>query len=131
MKIVSTEIFLFKIPMTPFTIATGTMHYAQNMVIKMHTDEGIIGWGECSAFPIIVGETQLSCYNIAKDFATYLKGKDPLAISERLIELDTIIANNYTAKSAFDLALYDIAAKAADKPLYAFLGGNLNPLKPI
>lgn len=129
MKIVSTEIFLFKIPMTPFTIATGTMHYAQNMVIKIHTDEGIIGWGECSAFPMIVGETQLSCYNIAKDFAAYLKGKDPLAITERLTELDTIIAGNYTAKSAFDLALYDIAAKAAGKPLYAFLGGKSKPIE--
>lgn len=129
MKILSTDIFLFKIPMTPFTIATGTMEYAQNIVIKMHTDEGIIGWGECSAFPMIVGETQLSCYQIAKDFALFLKGKNPLAITDRLNELDTIIAGNYTAKSAFDLALYDIAAKVANKPLYAFLGGSSIPIE--
>jgi L-alanine-DL-glutamate epimerase-like enolase superfamily enzyme len=47
--------------MVPFTIATGTMHYAQNILIKVVTDEGIIGYGECSAFPMIVGETQQSC----------------------------------------------------------------------
>ena len=129
MKILSTDIFMFKIPMTPFTIATGTMEYAQNIVIKIHTDEGIIGWGECSAFPMIVGETQLSCYQIAKDFASFWKGKNPLAISERLQELDSIIAGNYTAKSAFDLALYDIAAKAANQPLYAFLGGKSIPIE--
>jgi len=129
MKIVKTEIYLYKIPMVPFTIATGTMEYAQNVLIKIHTDEGIVGWGECSAFPMIVGETQQSCYLLAKDFAAYWKGKDPLAIEERLKELDNIIAGNYTAKSAFDIALYDIAAKAANQPLYAFLGGQQKPIE--
>ena len=124
MKIIKTEIYLYKIPMVPFTIATGTMHFAQNILLKVFTDEGIIGLGECSAFPMIVGETQTSCFNHAKDFAAYWKGKNPLEISERLAELDRIIAGNYTIKSAFDMALYDIAAKAANQPLYAFLGGS-------
>lgn len=123
MKILKTEIFLYKIPMVPFTISTGTMHFAQNVLIKIHTDQGLIGWGECSAFPMIVGETQLSCYHLAKDFAAFWKGKDPLSIQERLAELDFIISGNYTAKSAFDLALYDLAAQAANQPLYAYLGG--------
>ncbi|MGI9138839.1 MAG: mandelate racemase/muconate lactonizing enzyme family protein, partial [Sediminibacterium sp.] len=123
MKIVATHIYRFKIPMVPFTIATGTMHYAQNILIKIETNEGIIGYGECSAFPMIVGETQDSCYLLAKSFASYWKGKNPLEIQERLKELDLMIAGNYTAKSAFDMALYDIAAKAVNKPLYAYLGG--------
>ncbi|MEI7588576.1 MAG: dipeptide epimerase [Chitinophagia bacterium] len=123
MKITATDIYLYKIPMTPFTIATGTMYFAQNILIKIHTDEGIIGLGECSAFPMIVGETQLSCYHHAKDFATYWKGKDPLAMEQRLAELSLVIAGNYTIKSAFDMALYDIAAKAANLPLFAYLGG--------
>ena len=129
MKIIATEIYLFKIPMIPFVIATGTMEFAQNVLIKIKTDEGIEGIGECSAFPMIVGETQLSCYQLAKDFAAHWKGKDPLAITERLAELDKIIAGNYTAKSAFDIALYDIAAKAANLPLYAYLGGKQKPIE--
>ena len=123
MKIVETKIYQFKIPMEPFTIATGTMYYAQNILIKVYTDEGIIGLGECSAFPMIMGETQLSCYHHAKDFAAYWKGKNPLEIKERMAELELVIAGNNTIKSAFDMALYDIAAKAANLPLYAFLGG--------
>jgi len=123
MKITKTAIYMFKIPMVPFTIATGTMEYAQNVLIKIYTDEGIVGLGECSAFPMIVGETQTSCYHHAKDFAAWWKGKNPLALNDRLLELDQIIAGNYTIKSAFDIALYDIAAKAANQPLYAFLGG--------
>ena len=50
--------------MVPFTIATGTMDYAQNIFIRIYTDTGIVGVGECSAFPMIVGETQATCYEI-------------------------------------------------------------------
>jgi L-alanine-DL-glutamate epimerase-like enolase superfamily enzyme len=123
MKITRTDIYKYTIPMVPFTIATGTMANAQNLFIRVHTDAGITGVGECSAFPMIAGETQATCFEMAKDFAGLWKNKDASAIPERLAELDQFTAGNYTAKSAFDLALYDIAAKAANKPLYAFLGG--------
>jgi len=124
MKIKQTAIYKFSIPMHPFTIATGTMHYAQNIFIRIYTDEGIYGVGECSAFPMIVGETQATCFEMAKDFATIWKGKNPLDIDSRMNELHAFTAYNSTIKSAFDMALYDIAAKKSNQPLYAFLGGN-------
>jgi o-succinylbenzoate synthase len=124
MTIHKIHIYKYSIPMVPFTIATGTMHYAQNLFIKIYTNKGIVGVGECSAFPMIAGETQATCFEMAKDFAAIWKGKNPLDIEERMNELHTFTAGNYTAKSAFDLALYDIAAKQANQPLYAFLGGN-------
>ena len=123
MQITHTEIYKYSIPMVPFTIATGTMHFAQNTFIRIHTSEGITGVGECSAFPMIVGETQATCFEMAKEFAALWKGKDPEDIPARLQELELFTARNYTAKSAFDLALYDIAAKKARLPLYRFLGG--------
>ena len=123
MIITHTEIYRYTIPMVPFTIATGTMRHAQNIFIRIHTSEGFIGVGECSAFPMIAGETQATCFELAKDFAACWKNKSATDINQRLDELDTLIYRNYTAKSAFDLALYDLAAKAANLPLYQFLGG--------
>ena len=124
MLITHTDIYRYTIPMVPFTIATGTMKNAQNLFIRIHTSEGITGVGECSAFPMIAGETQATCYDMAKDFAALWKNKPANDIIARLTELDLFTAGNYTAKSAFDMALYDIAAKAAGQPLYKFLGGN-------
>lgn len=115
--------------MHPFTIATGTMDYAQNIFIRIHTDEGYYGVGECSAFPMIVGETQATCFEMAKDFAVLWKNKDPLALEERLNELNLFTAFNSTIKSAFDMALYDIVAKRASVPLYKFLGGTIRPIE--
>lgn len=128
MQITSIDIYKYSIPMVPFTIATGTMHYAQNLLIRVHTNEGITGIGECSAFPMIVGETQGTCFEMAKEFAAIWKQKDPLDINGRMLELDLFTARNYTAKSAFDLALHDIAAQHAGQPLYAFLGGTRKPI---
>ncbi|PZP52110.1 MAG: dipeptide epimerase [Pseudopedobacter saltans] len=123
MTIQSIEVFKFPIPIEPFTIATGTLTTAQNLLVRIHTDEGITGYGECSAFPMIVGETQATCFELAKDFATIWKGKSPLEIDVRMSELHLYCYGNYTVKSAFDMALYDIAAKNANLPLYKFLGG--------
>jgi L-alanine-DL-glutamate epimerase-like enolase superfamily enzyme len=110
--------------MVPFTIATGTMDHAQNVFIRVHTDAGFYGVGECSAFPMIVGETQDTCLIMAREFARLWKGRDALNISERLQQLHDFTAGNSTIKSAFDMTLYDIAAKNAGLPLYQFLGGN-------
>src|SRR4029078_10987068 len=101
MKIIETEIYKFSIPMHPFTIATGTMDFAQNIFIRVHTDAGYYGVGECSAFPMIVGETQETCFEMAKDFAAIWKGKDASNIAERMSELHAFAAFNVTIKSAF------------------------------
>lgn len=123
LRITAIEIYRFSIPMEPFTIATGTMDHAQNTFIRVHTDAGFYGVGECSAFPMIVGETQDTCLVMAREFAMLWKGQDALDIIARLQQLDSFTAGNTTIKSAFDMALYDIAAKRAGMPLYQFLGG--------
>jgi L-alanine-DL-glutamate epimerase-like enolase superfamily enzyme len=127
--ILTTDIYRFSIPMHPFTIATGTMYYAQNIFIRVHTGDGLYGVGECSAFPMIAGETQSTCFEMAKDFASLWKGKDESNIDDRLDELDAFTAFNRTIKSAFDMALFDLAAKRAQLPLYKYLGGTSKPLQ--
>ena len=122
-KITKIDIYRFSIPMVPFTIATGTMDHAQNVFIRVHTDAGFYGVGECSAFPMIVGETQDTCLVMALEFAKLWIGTDALDIECRLKQLDDFAAGNTTIKSAFDMALYDIAAKNANVPLYQFLNG--------
>ena len=117
------DIYRFSIPMEPFTIATGTMDYAQNVFIRVHTETGVYGVGECSAFPPITGETQDTCLMMARAFAKLWVGCNALDILARLQQLHSFVAGNTTIKSAFDMALYDIAAKNAGVPLYRFLNG--------
>src|SRR5436309_905912 len=104
MIITGVRIYKLSIPMHPFRIATGTMHYAQNLFIRVETNAGLTGVGECSAFPPIVGETQGTCFEMARAFAALWKGRDATDIEARLADLDLFTAFNSTAKSAFDMA---------------------------
>jgi o-succinylbenzoate synthase len=129
MKILHIKIYKLSIPMHPFRIAVGTMNYAQNLFIRVETDEGFTGVGECSAFPMIVGETQATCFEMAKEFAALWRNKEALDMPERLQELQDFTAFNATAKSAFDMALHDLAAKKEGLPLYQYLHGRKKPIE--
>ena len=107
----------------PISISLGTFNLAENIVIKIYADNGLVGIGEASPEKNITGETQSAGFEIAKLLAAGLKGKDPLAIEDRLMDMDHTVQSNNTIKSAFDMALYDMLAKKASLPLYQLLGG--------
>jgi len=104
-------------------ISLGAFDYAENVVIVIKTTNGLIGFGECSPFMPINGESMETCYVVANYLAKKLIGKNPLEIEVCSAEMDKVIFGNSSIKSAFDMALYDIAAQNAGLPLYAFLGG--------
>jgi L-alanine-DL-glutamate epimerase-like enolase superfamily enzyme len=124
LKIDKTEIIELNIALKePISISLGTFYRAENIVVKIFADNGLIGTGEASPEINIAGETQAAGIEIAKLLSESIKGKDPLAIEERLADMDRTIQGNYTIKSAFDMALYDLLAKQASLPLFQLLGG--------
>jgi o-succinylbenzoate synthase len=123
LKITRIDVFKFNIPLkAPIAISLGTIENARNLLVRIHAD-GLVGWGEGSPFWMIVGETQETGFAAARDFSKLLIGQNALDIEGNLNQLDAYLPNNPTVKSAFDMALYDLAAQAARMPLYAFLGG--------
>jgi len=119
LKITNIDIFKLDIPLKDsFQIATMCLSTAQNVLIQIQTNEGIEGWGEAASFHALVGETQSINFAAAKELKQIILGKNPLAISSLVTEMDKFLPHNTTLKSAFDMALYDIAAKVAGLPLY-------------
>ena len=110
----------------PFITSLGRDDDALNVVVCIKTDSGIIGFGECSPYMPINGESQETAYLVGQYLAKVLLGKDPLEIKSIHQEMDAVIYGNKSIKSAFDMACYDIAAQEAGMPLYQFLGGSKN-----
>jgi o-succinylbenzoate synthase len=110
----------------PFVISLGPLYNAENVIVKIHTQEGITGWGECSPFLAINGESAETGLVVGKYFEKKLIGKNALDIEQRIADMDSVIYANNSIKSAFDMALYDIASQYAAQPLYQFLGGEKN-----
>lgn len=108
----------------PFKISLGILTHAENVIVKINTSNGLIGYGECSPFMTINGESMETCFVVAQYLAQVLKGKNSLDIEACTALMDSVIYANTSIKSAFDIALFDIAAQNASLPLYAFLGGS-------
>lgn len=126
-QLIIEEISLYKlfIPLKePFIISLGPIHNAENIIVRVRTRQGLTGFGECSPFMSICGESIDTCFVVGQYFAKLFKGKNALAIEERIAEMDGLIYGNNSIKSAFDMALYDLAAQKAGLPLYQFLGGD-------
>lgn len=125
-KILITQVELYRLSIAlkePFITSLGRDDNAENVLVKIITDKGIIGFGECSPYMAINGESQDTCFMVGQYFAKLFKGKDALAIEDRIRDMDQLIYGNSSIKSAFDIALYDIASQHAGIPLYKFLGG--------
>src|SRR5690349_23170333 len=110
----------------PFVISLGPIHHVQNVVVVIKTKNGLTGFGECSPYMTINGENMDTCFIVGQYFAKALKGHNALDIEDCSKIMDETIYANTSIKSAFDMALYDIAAQHAGMPLYQFLGGKKN-----
>lgn len=129
LQITSIKIYKLSIPLKqPFVISLGPQYDADNIIIVIKTNEGITGWGECSPYMSINGESMDTCFIVGQYLAKALKGKNPLDIEGCTKAMDSIITRNENIKSAFDMALYDIAAQQVQLPLYKFLGGTKNKI---
>lgn len=128
-SIIIKQIEIYKSPIKlkeTFITSLGPLDYAENVVVLIRTHKGISGFGECSPFMTINGESIDTCFIVAQYLAKVLIGKNALDIEACSLLMDKTIYANTSIKSAFDIALYDIAAQNADLPLYAFLGGKKN-----
>ena len=99
------------------------IQYKENVFVKIHTDEGIVGWGEACAHPV-TSETQAGILSTVELFGRTVMGKDPFQIGSIHAALDHLfLQGNAGARCAIDIALYDIMGKASGQPIYNLLGG--------
>ncbi len=116
-----------RIPLkAPFITSLGAQHHAENIVVRIWTDSGLMGTGECSPYPPINGETVGTGMAVAPLLARVLLGRDALDIPGAVAAMDRVIHSNTSIKSAFDIALHDIASQQAGVPLYRFLSGTVD-----
>lgn len=130
MKIKEVDILYFDIPLKePFKISIGTMHGANDVLVRIHTDTAIVGLGEACPFSPITGETQEANIAVARNLRGLVLGKDPLAIGSLIREFGAFVRTNPSIVAAFDMALHDILGKASSLPLFRLFGGDRTTLE--
>ncbi|MEV8225665.1 enolase C-terminal domain-like protein [Streptomyces sp. NPDC079167] len=124
MKIIKVEAIPFAIPYAkPLRFASGEVHTADHVLVRVHTDEGLVGTAEAPPRPYTYGETQESIVTVVdKLFTPQILGLTPLERESVHERLDRTVGNP-TAKAAIDMALWDIIGQAAGMPVSGLLGG--------
>jgi L-alanine-DL-glutamate epimerase-like enolase superfamily enzyme len=127
MKITKVECIHLRLP-TVTLAADGTQ---DDLIVRVHTDEGIVGIGEVdSCAPVagaIVGAPRAS-KNVT-GLADLLVGENPLEIHrlwDKMYQGTMYYGREGAvlhAMSGIDIALWDIAGKAYKQPVYKLLGG--------
>jgi len=109
------------------------------VILKLHTDEGLVGLGEA---PVLkdwggdhgkyFGETPQTTVHIINDIlAPALTGQDPGRFESIHALMDKAVKGYPYCKAAVDAALYDLVGKALHVPAYQLLGGLVRERVPI
>jgi len=124
MKITGIEAIPYAIPYThPLKFASGAVETADHVLVRIHTDEGLVGVADAPPRPYTYGETQVSIKNVVEEvFAPQVIGLDPFD-REKVHAVMRRTINNQVAKGTVDIALWDLAGKALGMPVHKMLGG--------
>lgn len=125
------EIGEISIPLVrPFKTALRTVMNVEDIIVKITTEDGMVGYGEAPPTAVITGDTKGSIVTAIRDIIKpSIVGMSILNLDAIFHKLDTCIIKNTSAKAAVDMALYDLFAKSLGRPLYQVLGGNRSSIE--
>ena len=126
MRIRRLEAFTARLPLSPgFSHFTGRVTALEEVFVRLTADDGQAGWGEVRGnMSYFSGESPASIVAALRDYLAPLVVGCPLRERGAAIaQFDRALAGNAAAKAVLDIALHDLAARAAGVPLYRWLGG--------
>ncbi len=117
------EIFPFTIPFKrTVKIALGTDITADSLLVRIRTEDGVIGYGEASPYTPVTSETQQSDLAVGKSLAEMLRGRDPFTLTKIVADMNAFTPGNGSIKAALEMALWDICGKVTGQPICRLLG---------
>ena len=119
MKITHLETVPYRIPMKkPLKFASGAVHHIEHVLLRLHTDDGLVGTADIPPRPYTYGETVESVIAVINTvFSDALIGADPLDRATIHSKLHRTIGNQ-TAKGGVDIALWDLIGQAYSTPVH-------------
>jgi L-alanine-DL-glutamate epimerase-like enolase superfamily enzyme len=124
MKITRVEAIPFAIPYKkPLRFASGEVRAAEHVLVRVHTDDGVVGVAEAPPRPFTYGETQHGIVTVIEQlFAPQVVGLSLLEHEVVGARLERTVGNP-AAKSALDMAIWDALGRSLDLQVTELLGG--------
>src|SRR6266567_7903020 len=107
----------------PFTIATGSVSEARNVLITIMLEDGSVGYGECAPFPPSTGESQDTALVTAHACTSLLQGRDVAHWRELAKLVRSLFYTQMTVCAGMEIAILDALTRSYGIPLSIFFGG--------
>ena len=126
MKITDIRLAKLSVPLrVPFKTALRTVNSVEDVIVEIHTDTGLVGYGEAPPTGAITGDTTGAILGALRDhIIPSLRGQEIDALEPLLKRLDKSVVHNSSAKAAVDIALYDLYGQMLGAPVYQLLGAS-------
>lgn len=113
-------------------IEKGGMTESRSVIVRVVTDEGLVGVAETNPHSGFTTESPSSVMALIHNrIGPALLGQDPTSINALLQRMDAAVPGNPFAKAPFDIAGYDILGQALNVPVYKLLGGAVRDRIPM
>ena len=107
-----------------FRFGTTDRSTSPNVIVRIATDEGVLGYGEACPVQAFTSETQASVVELVETrVAPTLVGRDALQLVPRLADLSRVLRFAPFTFAAVDTALLDLAGRHFGVPVSTVLGG--------
>ncbi len=116
---------------TYYMAAGKTCATVETVVVRVKTDTAHEGWGEVCPIPHYLPSYADGVAPALMELASVLIGADPVGAEAVMARCDAHLPGHVYAKSALDIALWDLTGKAANLPLYRLLGGRRMESAPV
>lgn len=130
-----TRLSLWYVPLTSHTsyyMADGkTCETVETSVLRVETDGDATGWGEVCPIPHYLPAYARGVGPALQELAPVIIGADPVGPEALMAHTDAHLHDHRYAKSALDMALWDITGQVAGLPLHALLGGQRQANMPL
>lgn len=103
----------------------------ETVVLRLDSDAGISGWGEVCPIPNYLPAYARGVEPAVAELAPVLLGAAPVGPEAVMAAVDAHLPGHAYAKSAIDIALWDLTGRAAGLPLYSLLGGRRAESLPL
>lgn len=125
MRIKDIKGFHVRIPLdSPYIFARGIMKSFENVLVKITTESGLIGYGESAPLPLGKSDNAAALNSIINGkLAEAFKGYNIYDIEYIILHAFEITDGNADAIAGIDLALWDLLGKTLKQPVYRLIGG--------
>ena len=124
MRIVSLRARAWTLPLrAPFVIARRTAHEAQNVLLSVETEAGVIGWGESAPVGYVTGESVASVLAAIEAVSDEFRGQPTDRLQPLWERAGRLLYDAPAARAGLEMALCDAWARHWDLPLWQFFGG--------